>query len=51
MPFCACNRRLLTNGQIEKKIKCDICQEEEKQKEHAKTFKNRFEALQKGGVE
>lgn len=50
MPWCSCNRRLLTNGQIKDNLKCDICQEEEKQRKHAETFKERFEALQKGEV-
>lgn len=39
--FCKCGGYILTKEQEENNLPCDKCQE------HAKTFKDRFEKLQK----
>jgi hypothetical protein len=36
--WCRCNRRILTSGQQEKNLPCELCQ-----KEHAEGFKERVE--------
>jgi hypothetical protein len=36
--WCKCHRRILTTGQQEKKLPCEICQ-----KEHAQGLKNRLD--------
>lgn len=41
--WCKCGRRILTTRQITENIPCKICQDEQ----HAQTFKDRVEKLQK----
>jgi len=40
--FCKCNRKILTTEQMREKKPCDVCQ-----REHAESFKERIETLQK----
>ena len=42
--WCKCHRRLLTIGQLNEGLPCEICQEE---KRHAETFKDRLDELTK----